>query len=141
MIQKQEHPLLLAINVLKRKTKPKRVGGLVEHTNTLERMSPVDSGNFPFKQFEENNKLIRVFEETIDPDELIWHQDREDRLIKVIEANGWGYQLDNQLPLRLLDNQELFIPRMIYHRVIKGDGPLIVEIIKISEHNNERNLK
>ena len=104
-------------------------------------MSPVDSGNFPFKQFEENNKLIRVFEETIDPDELIWHQDREDRLIKVIEANGWGYQLDNQLPLRLLDNHELFIPRMIYHRVIKGDGPLIVEIIKISEHNNERNLK
>jgi hypothetical protein len=104
-------------------------------------MSPVDSGNFPFKQFEKDNKLIRVFEETIDPDELIWHQDREDRLIKVIKANGWGYQLDDRLPLRLIDNQELFIPRMIYHRVIKGDGPLIVEIIKISEHNNERNLK
>jgi hypothetical protein len=39
---------------------------------------------FPFKQFEENDKLIRVFEENIDASELIWHQDREDRTIKVI---------------------------------------------------------
>jgi hypothetical protein len=83
---------------------------------------------FPFKQFEEDNKTIRVFEETIDPDELIWHQDREDRLVKVIEANGWGYQLDNQLPLPLEEGQELFIPKMTYHRVIKGTGPLVVEV-------------
>lgn len=95
----------------------------------------------PFKQFNNSGKLIRIFDQAIDPDELIWHQDREDRLIKVIKANGWGYQLDNQLPLKLSDNQELFIPRMIYHRVIKGDGPLIVEIIKFSGHNNERNFK
>ena len=84
--------------------------------------------NLPFKQFEENNKFIRIFEETIDPDELIWHQDREDRTIKVIEANGWGYQLDNQLPLPLEDGQELFIPKMMYHRVIKGTGSLVVEV-------------
>lgn len=96
---------------------------------------------YPFIEQREGDKFRRVFEETIDPSELIWHQDREDRLIKVIKSNGWGYQLDNQLPLRLIDNQELFIPRMIYHRVIKGDGPLIVEIIKISEHNNETNFK
>ena len=83
---------------------------------------------FPFKQFEENDKLIRVFEENIDASELIWHQDREDRTIKVIEANGWGYQLDNQLPLPLEDGQELFIPKMTYHRVIKGSGPLVVEV-------------
>ena len=83
---------------------------------------------FPFKQFEENDKLIRVFEESIDASELIWHQDREDRTIKVIEANGWGYQLDNQLPLPLKKGQELFIPRMTYHRVIKGTGPLVVEV-------------
>lgn len=96
---------------------------------------------YPFIEQREGDKIIRIFEEAIDPNELIWHQDREDRTIKVIEANGWGYQLDDQLPLALKDGQELFIPRMIYHRVIKGDGPLIVEIIKISEHNNERNLK
>ena len=84
--------------------------------------------DFPFNQHFDKEKLIRVFSEDIDPSELIWHQDREDRTIKVIEANGWGYQLDNQLPLPLEDGQELFIPKMMYHRVIKGDGSLVVEV-------------
>ena len=84
--------------------------------------------DFPFNQHFDKEKLIRVFSEDIDPSELIWHQDREDRTIKVIEANGWGYQLDNQLPLPLEDGQELFIPKMMYHRVIKGTGSLVVEV-------------
>jgi len=61
-------------------------------------------------------------------DGQILYVQSEDRLIKVIEANGWGYQLDNQLPLPLEDGQELFIPKMMYHRVIKGTGPLVVEV-------------
>mgnify|MGYP003151920142 CR=1 FL=1 len=76
----------------------------------------------------EGGKIVREFKGDVDPSELIWHQDREDRLIKVIEANGWGYQLDNQLPLPLEDGQELFIPKMMYHRVIKGTGSLVVEV-------------
>jgi len=84
--------------------------------------------DFPFNQHFDKEKLIRVFSEDIDPSELIWHQDLEDRTIKVIEANGWGYQLDNQLPLPLEDGQELFIPKMMYHRVIKGTGSLVVEV-------------
>ena len=83
---------------------------------------------YPFLELREGNKLRRVFAESLDPSELIWHQDREDRIIRVIEANGWGYQLDNQLPLPLEDGQELFIPKMMYHRVIKGSGPLVVEV-------------
>ena len=84
--------------------------------------------NLPFIQFKEGNSIIRVFDKDTDATELIWHQDREDRTIKVIESNGWGYQLDNQLPLPLQDGQELFIPKMMYHRVIKGVGPLVVEV-------------
>ena len=83
---------------------------------------------FPFNQIKEGDKIVREFKGDVDPSELIWHRDREDRLIKVIEANGWGYQLDNQLPLPLEDGQELFIPKMMYHRVIKGSGPLVVEV-------------
>tara|TARA_R100000234_G_C4958403_1_gene160638 strand:+ start:81 stop:356 length:276 start_codon:yes stop_codon:yes gene_type:complete len=83
---------------------------------------------FPFNQIKEGDKIVREFRGDVDPSELIWHQDREDRLIKIIEANGWGYQLDNQLPLPLEDGQELFIPKMMYHRVIKGTGPLVVEV-------------
>jgi len=87
---------------------------------------------FPFNQIKEGDKIVREFKGDVDPSELIWHRDREDRLIKVIEANGWGYQLDNQLPLPLEDGQELFIPKMMYHRVIKGVGSLVVEV-----HMNE----
>ena len=83
---------------------------------------------FPFNQIKEGDKIVREFKGDVDPSELIWHRDREDRLIKVIEANGWGYQLDNQLPLPLEDGQELFIPKMMYHRVIKGAGSLVVEV-------------
>ena len=84
--------------------------------------------NLPFNQFEQSGSIIRVFNENISETELVWHQDREDRTIKVIEANGWGYQLDNQLPLPLENGQELFIPKMMYHRVIKGTGSLVVEV-------------
>ena len=84
--------------------------------------------NLPFNQFEQSGSIIRVFNENISETELVWHQDREDRTIKVIEANGWGYQLDNQLPLPLENGQELFIPKMMYHRVIKGAGSLVVEV-------------
>ena len=31
----------------------------------------------PFKQFNNSGKLIRIFDKAIDPDELIWHRDRD----------------------------------------------------------------
>ena len=33
--------------------------------------------------------------------ELVWHQDKEDRHIEVIDGEGWSIQMDNQLPLVL----------------------------------------
>lgn len=73
--------------------------------------------------------IIRVFDETIDPVELMWHRDQEDRLIEAIEPTDWQIQLDNQLPT-LIDKQ-IFIPRYIWHRAIKGTGPLKVKITKL----------
>lgn len=131
MIQRLENLLLLAISVLKRRTKLKQVTGLAEHTNTLGRMSPVDSGEFPFSEKLINNKLIRTFDPDITNEELVWHRDLEDREIIVIKSDGWGYQLDNQLPLPLKEDQELFIPKMLWHRVIKGNDKLVVQIKKL----------
>ena len=132
MIQKLEHLLLLVTSVLKRKTKPKQATGLAEHTNTSGRMFPVDSGEFPFSEELIDNKLIRTFDPDVADEELVWHRDLEDRTIIVIESGGWGYQLDNQLPLPLEEGQELFIPKMLWHRVIKGNEKLVVQIKKIT---------
>jgi len=86
--------------------------------------------NLPFKETSVgNNQYIREFSNDIDNHELEWHIDREDRIVEVIENNNWEVQLDNELP-RLLKNK-LFIPKETYHRVIKGDGKLIIKITKL----------
>ena len=72
--------------------------------------------------------IIRKFDENIDPVELMWHMDNEDRLVEALESTDWLVQLDNSLPI-LLD-KPIFIPKHVYHRTIKGTGPLLVKIKK-----------
>ena len=95
-------------------------------------MSQVDSGNmFPFTETKvKSNIVIREFSQDTNSDELIWHLDREDRTVRVLESNGWKLQLDNQLPVLLEGKKEYKIPKYMYHRVIKGNGKLVVEIEK-----------
>jgi len=86
--------------------------------------------NLPFKETSVgNNQYIREFSNDVDNHELEWHIDREDRIVEVIENNNWEVQLDNELPKLLKD--KLFIPKETYHRVIKGNGKLIVKITKL----------
>lgn len=77
-----------------------------------------------------HNTFIRTFDQTIHPNELVWHRDREDRIIEALEDSDWYIQLDNNLPQQLLLNQTFSIPMGVYHRVIKGSGTLIVKLIK-----------
>ena len=79
------------------------------------------------KQLTETSK-IRVFKSDIDSGELQWHRDREDRLVEVIEGNGWKFQLDNQLPINLTEGQVLLIPQGTYHRIFKGKDDLKIKI-------------
>lgn len=72
--------------------------------------------------------IIREFNENIDPIELLWHQDNENRLIEIIGETNWKIQLDDQLPTSL--NQPIFIPKHYWHRVIKGNGNLRLKIHK-----------
>ena len=72
--------------------------------------------------------IIREFNENIDPIELLWHRDDEDRTIEILEGINWMVQLDDQLPTSL--SQCIFIPRGIWHRTIKGEGPLKIKIYK-----------
>jgi hypothetical protein len=95
-------------------------------------MFPADFGNmFPFKETKlKSNIVIREFGKDTDSGELIWHLDREDRTVRVLESNGWQLQLDNQLPILLEGEKQYEIPKYMYHRVIKGYGKLVVEIEK-----------
>jgi hypothetical protein len=84
--------------------------------------------DFPFEQIEKEGKLIRTFSTDVDSEELMWHQDLKDRNVTVIEGNGWLFQMENELPIKLEDAKQIFIPKLAWHRVLKGNGRLIVEI-------------
>ena len=84
---------------------------------------------YPFiEKKESDNTYIRIFSKDIDEYELKWHWDEEDRLIQSLEKTDWEFQFDNELPIKF--NKEIFIPKGIIHRIIKGNGDLKLKIIK-----------
>ena len=72
--------------------------------------------------------IIREFSESIDPVELLWHRDDENRTIEIIGETDWAIQLENKLPTSL--NSRIFIPKHEWHRVLKGTGSLKLKIYK-----------
>jgi len=82
----------------------------------------------PYTETKNANIITRSFAETVDDTDLIWHRDRSDRKITIIEGNDWYLQMDNQLPILLEKDKDYFIPKEEFHRVIKGVGPLKIRI-------------
>jgi hypothetical protein len=83
----------------------------------------------PYTDIEVTDKyIIREFSENIDPIEMLWHRDNENRTIEILGKTDWKIQLDNQLPTSM--NEPIYIPRHLYHRVIKGTGNLKLKIHK-----------
>jgi len=82
----------------------------------------------PYEETITENKKVRVFSESVETDELKWHRDREDRLVEIIESDGWELQFDDELPFKLKKGMSVIIPEGVYHRVIKGNGNLKVSI-------------
>ena len=83
----------------------------------------------PYTDIEVTDKyIIREFNENIDPIELLWHRDNENRIVEIIGKTDWKIQLDNQLPTSI--NESISIPKHMYHRLIKGTGNLKLKIHK-----------
>ena len=84
--------------------------------------------DFPFQQYIKEGKMVRVFTPDVPADELKWHQDLKDRKVTVVEDGGWSFQMEDNLPNKLSIAQQILIPKFAWHRVIKGNGKLVVEI-------------
>lgn len=88
----------------------------------------MDTGK-PYTDIEvTNDYIIREFSQNIDPVELLWHRDDENRTIEIIGNTNWLVQLENQLPTSM--NKPIFIPKHTWHRAIKGTGSLKIKIHK-----------
>jgi hypothetical protein len=83
----------------------------------------------PYIDIEVTDKyIIREFSESIDPIDLLWHRDDENRTIEIIGETDWAIQLENKLPTSL--NNRIFISKHEWHRVLKGTGSLRLKIHK-----------
>jgi hypothetical protein len=79
------------------------------------------------------DKDIRIFSCQTEQSELVWHRDKKDRTVMILEGEGWMFQRDNELPMTLSEGDEIEISAFEYHRIIKGKTDLK---IKIKEHGN-----
>jgi hypothetical protein len=83
---------------------------------------------FPFQQQKIEGKIRRTFFPDTEESELKWHQDLKDRKVTILEDGGWQFQMEDSLPNKLSVAEQIFIPKFAWHRVIKGNSKLIVEI-------------
>lgn len=74
--------------------------------------------------------ILREFRADAHPDELVWHQDRAHRSVRVVESGGWKLQLEEGLPFPLVEGNTYEIPSRSWHRVIRGPGDLKIEIVE-----------
>jgi hypothetical protein len=84
----------------------------------------------PFEESKLNDlTYLRTFHENVDNGNLHWHRDREDRIIEPTHPTDWTFQIDNELPKKI--DEKIFVPKGVYHRLIKGTGDLVLKVTKI----------
>lgn len=88
----------------------------------------MDTHSLPFSEEIEGRTYLRTFPADVDPAELKWHQDGEDRIVEATHESDWMYQADNELPRPM--SGRIFIRKGEWHRVIKGTGDLTVRVTK-----------
>ena len=82
----------------------------------------------PYNDQRDEDHWIRTFDDNVPEQELVWHRDREDRIVEVLEGQGWSFQRDNELPFELNVGDVFEIDQMVYHRLIKGTTSLKIRI-------------
>jgi hypothetical protein len=92
-------------------------------------MVVTDTIENPYKnEVVSKNTFIRTFSSDVTIESLVWHQDRNDRIVKVLDGENWYIQFDNFMPEKLTIGSEFYIPSYTYHRIIKGSNNLVLQI-------------
>jgi len=94
----------------------------------------MDSVPYIEKNTNFNNITIRTFKSTINPDEMQWHQDLEDREFLVISGIDWQFQKENQLPVKLEVGKVYNVTALEWHRGIKPDNnsDLVIQVKRLN---------
>lgn len=87
----------------------------------------------------ENVKYRRILNEGAS-DECTWHRDEKDRIVQIVEGQGWKIQFDNQLPVAVKPGDRIRIIAQEWHRVIPGRGDLLMIIKEEVTTGNELDI-
>lgn len=79
-----------------------------------------------------DNEDIRTFDVSKPNEDYVWHRDKEDRIIEVLDGEGWQLQFQDCLPFLLKEGMKFEIPQGEFHRLLKGYNNLV---IRIEKHN------
>ena len=83
----------------------------------------------PYTDEKLNNKsFLRTFSKDVLSEELVWHRDKSNRIVTVLEGEGWKIQLDNEFPRVLKVGEEIVIPAYTFHRIKRGTTDLKLKI-------------
>ena len=55
---------------------------------------------YDMREDETQTSWQRAFNHDVKDEELVWHRDENDRIVKVISGVGWKFQFDNEVLLR-----------------------------------------
>ena len=75
-----------------------------------------------------SGKILRTFSKDVLTEELVCHRDKSNRIVEVVEGEGWEIQMDDQLPTPLEKGKEYVIPAYTFHRIKRGMTDLVLKI-------------
>jgi len=107
----------------------------------MEESNKSKKNNLPFDENKDGKFVVRNFSNSLNENELVWHRDKEDRIIFPLHESDWQIQIDNEIPQNLTPERPIFIESEKFHRLIKGSGDLEVKIYKTDLSNIEINLQ
>jgi len=84
----------------------------------------------PYSEQKDEKYIVRTFYESTDDIELVWHRDREDRIVFPLHETDWKIQFDNNVPQSIEPENPILIESGRYHRIIKGNKDLKLKIYK-----------
>jgi hypothetical protein len=83
----------------------------------------------PYKEEFIDGWFYRTFTEETAKSEMVWHRDREDRLVEAVVPTDWLIQMEDSLQVPI--KGQIFVPMGAWHRAIKGSGELKIRIKKL----------
>lgn len=78
-----------------------------------------------------NKEFVRSFSKDVLSEELVWHRDKKNRIVTVLEGEGWEIQFDEELPRAIVVGEKITIPAHTFHRIKRGTSDLKLHIEEV----------